>query len=304
MTDHPNDDDLLISPVDRPLGYVPNRVVSLVPSLTESLYDLDLGDRLIAVTDYCVRPANAVECSARVGGTKNPDIERIIELQPDLILLNDEENRRVDAEILHHAGIPIWVTRPRSISDALNLLWDIMAVFDHGVMSARVREIERAYDYQQASVQTITPVRVFVPVWRDPWITFTNQTYMHDVVRVCGGFNVFSDYETESPSENESMKSETYGTQGSQHYPRITAEDIINAHPELVLLPDEPYQFEQVDGDFFHQLDIPAARTGRIIMVDGSLLSWYGTRTGYALRDLPGIIMGEFQQDGNANDTL
>jgi hypothetical protein len=127
---------------------------------------------------------------------------------------------------------------------------------------------------------------------------------MHDVIRVCGGFNVFYDYEAGSPPENQNRKSEPYGTQRSQYYPRITTEDIINAQPELVLLPDEPYQFEHTDGDFFRQLDIPASRTGRIITVDGSLLSWFGTRTGYALRDLPGIIMGEIQQDGNANDSL
>lgn len=300
MTDHHSEDNLLISPVEKPLGYVPNRVVSLVPSLTESLYDLDLGARLVGVTDYCVRPANAVECSARVGGTKNPDIDRIIELEPDLVLLNDEENRRADAEALHHAGVPIWVTGPRSIFDALNLLWNIMAVFDHGVMSARVREIERAYDYQQASVQTVTPVRVFVPIWRDPWMTFTNNTYAHDVVRVCGGFNVFSDYNEAPPAKD--AASTSHSAKRSRHYPQITVEDIIAAQPELVLLPDEPYRFAQAERDFLHQLDIPASRTGRIISVDGSLLSWHGTRTGYALRDLPGIIMGEVQQNGNAND--
>src|SRR3990172_5142177 len=146
---------------ESPVEVVPQRVVSLVPSLTESLFDLDLGDRLIAVTDYCVRPANGVELLPKIGGTKNPDIERIVNLQPDLVLLNDEENLRADAERLQAAGIPTWVTGPRTIFDALNLLWAIMHVFDHTVMVPRVREIERAYDYSLAASLARTPVRAF-----------------------------------------------------------------------------------------------------------------------------------------------
>ncbi len=132
-------------------------------------------------------------------------------------------------------------------------------------------------------------------------MTFTDNTYAHDVVRVCGGFNVFSDY-NQAPQAEEDPASTSDSAKRSRHYPQITVEDIIAAQPELVLLPDEPFQFAQAERDFLRQLDIPASRTGRIISVDGSLLTWHGTRTGYALRDLPGIIMGEVQQNGNAND--
>ena len=136
----------------------PRRVVSLVPSLTESLFDLDLGDRLVALSDACTRPAERLGGLPRVGGTKTPDVARIIALRPDLVLLNDEESRREDAEALATAGIPLWVTGPRSVLEAVGLLWQIMDVFDHPLMIPRVREIERAYDYTLAAARASAPV--------------------------------------------------------------------------------------------------------------------------------------------------
>jgi ABC-type hemin transport system substrate-binding protein len=138
-------DDLYAPPA---LDFPPRRVVSLVPSLTESLFDLGLGDRLIAVTEYCTRPAAGVLSLPRVGGTKTPNVEHIIALQPDLVLMNDDENRLEDAQALQAAGIPLWITGPRTVQDALNLLWQIMEVFDDAAMTPRVREIERAYARQ------------------------------------------------------------------------------------------------------------------------------------------------------------
>jgi ABC-type Fe3+-hydroxamate transport system substrate-binding protein len=285
------------------LAHPPQQVVSLVPSLTEALFDLDLGDRVVAVTDYCIRPANRLHSILRVGGTKNPDVARIIALQPDLVLLNDEENRREDAAALYAAGISIWVTGPRTVFDTLNLLWDIMAVFDHGVMSLRVREIERAYDYNLAVSQAITPVRVFAPIWRDPWMTFNHATYAHDVVRICGGLNVFADRERQFPLEADlgqaaPLPDDDPRVAGrDRRYPRITLDEIVAAQPEVVLLPDEPYAFGAADVDEFRDLDIPAAHTGRIHIIDGSLLTWFGTRVAYALRDLPALVMGDTDSD-------
>ena len=120
------------------------------------------------------------------------DVARIIALRPDLVLLNDEESRREDAEALATAGIPLWVTGPRSVLEAVGLLWQIMDVFDHPLMIPRVREIERAYDYTLAAARASAPVPVFVPIWRDPWMTFSADTYAGDMLRVCGGANVFA----------------------------------------------------------------------------------------------------------------
>lgn len=267
---------------ESPVDYVPRRVVSLVPSLTESLFHLDLGDRLVAVTDYCVHPAEGVKLLLRVGGTKDPDIQRIIDLGPDLVLMNDEENRLEDAEALQAAGIPYWATGPRTVFDALNLLWNIMYVFDHAVMVPRVREIERAYDYTLAAARGTTPVRVFVAIWRDPWRTINADTYIHDVLRVCGGENIFA------------------GQQA--RYPEIALEQVVAAQPEVVLLPDDPFAFGEADAETIGTLDIPAAQQGLVHLVDGSLLSWHGTRLAYALRDLPALLMRGSGEDEDISD--
>lgn len=258
--------------LESPVDYVPRRVVSLVPSLTESLFDLDLGDRLVAVTDYCVRPAEGVAGLPKIGGTKTPAVDRIMALQPDLVLMNDEENRLEDAQALRAADIQVWATGPRTIFDALNLLWNLMDVFDHAVMVPRVREIERAYDYTVAASAVHQPVRVFAPIWRDPWMAFNAATYAHDVLRVCGGANVFAGHD--------------------RRYPTVTLDDIAAAQPEIILLPDEPFAFSQADVTLLQALDVPAARNRQIYLCDGSLMTWHGTRAGYALQELPPLLMG------------
>ncbi len=259
-----------------PVDYVPRRVVSLVPSLTESLFDLNLGDRLIAVTNYCVRPTEKVKFLQKVGGTKTPDIEHIISLQPDLVLLNDRENRSEDADALRAAGLSLWISGPRTVFDTLNLLWDIMNVFDHAVMIPRIREIERAYDYASAAAQMSESVRVFVPFSRDPWATFDAATYANDVLRVCGGQNVFADR----------VRDSSCLAGREEHVLCVTAEDVVSAQPDVVLLPDEA----ETSADEIMTLDIPAAHRGRIYPIDGSLLTWSGTRVAYALRDLPPLL--------------
>lgn len=297
MNDHTGDQ--YHARMESPVNTVPRRVVSLVPSLTESLFDLDLGDRLIAITDYCVHPANRVESLVRVGGTKNPDTDRIIAMQPDLVLMNDEENRRADAEALQAADITLWVTGPRTVFDVLNLLWNIMDVFDHPTMVPRVREIERAYDYTLGASRTQNPVRVFAPIWRDPWMTFNKDTYPHDVLRVCGAANVFADRERRFPLEADLGQTRAWADDDpriagrDRRYPRITLDEVVEAQPDVILLPDEPYAFTEADADALRALDVPAARTQRIHTVDGSLLTWHGTRVAYALRDLPALLMKE-----------
>ncbi len=260
------------TPLEEPLPFPPQRVVSLVPSLTESLFDLDLGDRLIAVTEYCTRPAERVAALPKVGGPKSPDVTRIVALAPHLVLMGEDENRLEDAQALAEAGLRLWVARPRSVQDALNLLWAMMEVFEHPRMIPRVREIERARDYTFAAAEALPQrTRVFVPLWREPWMTFNRHTYAHDVLHTCGGANVFADH--------------------PERYPKIALEDVVAAQPEVVLLPSEPCGFTETDAATFRALEIPAAKNDRVHLVEGSLLSWYGTRLAYALRDLPPLLM-------------
>ena len=143
------------------------------------------------------------------------------------------------------------------------------------VMIPRVREIERAYDYTLGAARAQTPMRVFAPIWHDPWMTFNADTYAHDVLRVCGGENVFAGEDT--------------------RYPKITLEQIVAAQPEVILLPDEPFAFSEPDVDLFRTLDVPASRSGHIYLMDGSLITWHGTRVVYALRDLPALFLEEVE---------
>ncbi|NUM45745.1 MAG: ABC transporter substrate-binding protein [Anaerolineales bacterium] len=275
-----------------PFDFVPYRVVSLVPSMTESLFDLGIGERLVAVTDYCTRPAEKVAPLPKVGGTKNPNLEKIIDLRPDLVIMNREENRREDQKALESAGVKTWVTHPRTVFDALNLLWDIMDIFEAPQFSGRVREIERAYDYTEGAMRAQRLVSVFVPIWKDPWMTMNKDTYIHDLLSVCGGQNIFAERERLFPLKADLGQAEPEEPPQDKdtRYPRITLEEVVEKQPEVVLLPDEPYLFTEAHAKIFYALDIPAAKRGHIYTVDGSLLSWHGTRVAYALQELPPIF--------------
>jgi ABC-type Fe3+-hydroxamate transport system substrate-binding protein len=304
MTETPDHPTTYGYRMEKPVDTVPRRVVSLVPSVTESLFDLNLGSRVIGVTDYCTRPADGVRRLPRVGGTKNPDIEAIVALRPDLVIMNREENRKADAEALQAAGVPIWVTHPNTVREALDLLWAIMDVFEEPSMVPRVRLIEVTYEWTLGVTVGLAPRRVFVPIWRDPWMTFNRDTYMHDLLRVCGAENVFADRDRRHPLAAEYNKVEALPIDDPRladrdvRYPRITLDEAVAAQPEIVLLPDEPYAFTQADADDMARLDIPAARNHQIHQVDGSLLTWHGTRIAYALRDLPPLL-GTIHQQPN-----
>ncbi len=256
-------------------GSPPRRVVSLVPSITESLFDLDLGSRVIGITDYCRHPADRLAALPRLGGTKNPDIERILALEPDLVMLNREENRLEDAQALRAAGIPVWATHPTTVQAAINLLWDIMEVFDHPVMVERVRWIERQMDWTLSASANVPPVRVFVPIWYNPWMTAGGATFLHDVLRVCGGLNVFADREIP--------------------YPVITLTEIEASQPDIVLLPDEPFRFQPEQAAELAHLHMPAAQSKRIHHCDGTYLTWHGTRVARAFSEIAPLLVLDYR---------
>ncbi|MBZ0283596.1 MAG: helical backbone metal receptor [Anaerolineae bacterium] len=293
------DDKTYVFDMDVPVSSPPHRVISLVPSVTESLFDLSLDDRLIAVTDYCVYPAEGVARLPRIGGTKNPDVARIIEMKPDLVIANQEENRKEDVQALQSAGIAVWVTFPRTVGDCFNLLWNIMHVFDHPEMVPRVRLIEQTYDWVwRISEKRVEDqvCRVFVPIWLDPLMTFNADTYAHDLLRVCGAVNVFGDRDRKYPLKADLGNGEAYPVDDAQvagrdtRYPRVTMEEVEAAQPNMILLPSEPFEFTDSHITLFAGLNVPAARSGNIKLVDGSLLTWHGTRIAYALNTLPGLL--------------
>ena len=273
---------------DIPIDAPASRIVSLVPSLTESLFDINLGDRIVGITDYCTRPADKLVSLARVGGTKDADVEQILALEPDLVFASKEENSKETVEALQAAGIPVWVTVIKTVPDVFNVLWDIMNTFEETTMVPRIRLIEYTYDWVKGSVKAKggPPCRVFVPIWDDPLMTFTADTFTHDLLTICGGQNVFADYSSEADSAQGDAVLSKPGTR----YPCVTMDDVVAAQPDVILLPSEPYRFTEADVPRFAALDVPAAHNNQIHLVDGSLLTWPGTRVVYALAELPPLL--------------
>lgn len=277
-----------------PTDFSPERVISLVPSVTESLFDLNLGPRLVGITDYCTKPSEGVQTLPRVGGTKNPNLDQIIALRPDLVIMNDEENRLEDAVALQTAGIHVWSTGPRTVAEAINLLWEIMDVFDEPTMVPRIRHIEQVMDFVLLASKNAPTVRTFVPIWRDPWMTINQETYVHDLMAILGLSNVFGERERRYPLQADLGQAEPHPPEKIEgrdtRYPRVSLDEVVAQQPELIFLPTEPYLFEDEDAAIFYELDIPAAHYGTIYRIDGSLLMWHGTRLAYALNELPPIV--------------
>lgn len=260
--------DPMFAPPELPAP--PQRVVSLVPSVTESLFDLNLGQRLVGRTTFCTRPADRIQSIPTIGGTKTLNVQQIVDLAPDLVIANKEENRREDVEALSEAGLTVWVTHPVTVDDVFALLWDLMNTFDETSMVPRVRLIEYQYDWVRGlTAEDQSLPSVFVPIWHKPLMTIGGDTYMHHLLALCGAQNIFGDL---------------------QRYPEVTFEDVVEAQPDIILLPDEPFAFTEAHLPEFQKLDVPAAAQDRIHLVDGSLLTWHGTRIAYALEALPQLL--------------
>jgi ABC-type Fe3+-hydroxamate transport system substrate-binding protein len=255
-----------------------SRIVSLVPSLSESLEVLGLGDRLVGVTEYCVHPQGAFGGLPKLGGTKDADVRAIIELEPDLVIANHEENTARSVRELAKAGIDVWVTYPRTVREGAHLLRDLAGLGAAEALVERwVFPVERAVEVamlRRAEGSTGRP-KVFCPIWRDPWMTIGRETYIHDMIELCGGENLFA----------------ALGTQDAdRRYPIVDLEDVVRAQPDVILLPDEPYAFDEADRKRMSAIDCPAARDARIHLIDGTLVSWYGPRIAEAIRVLARIF--------------
>ena len=253
----------------------PRRIVSLIPSITELLFDLGLGDAVAGCTAYCTQPPDGVAGKPRVGGQKNPKLELIRELGADLVVANIEENLREHVETLRGWGIPVYVTYPRTIADGIRMIRDLGAVTGTEERATALADpLDRRYAELRARLAERPPQRVFCPIWRNPYMTINRDTYVHDMLSVCGGENVFGG----KPAR----------------YPEVTLEEVAAARPEVILLPDEPYRFRRAHlADFVPYTDIPAGRAARVHLVDGKLLTWYGPRIGEALATLPGLLANQ-----------
>lgn len=253
---------------------LPERIVSLVPSLTEALFSLGLGDRLVGVTDWCVHPRAGVAALPKVGGTKNPDLDAIRALSPDLVIANQEENTRSDVAKLLAANVPVWVTYPRTVDQGVALLRELAEL---GGAHAALAEVVVPVESRVARARVerpLRPTRVFCPIWKAPWMAVGADTFIHDLLVLCGGENVFAQRE-------------------GRRYPIVSEAEIVAAAPECVLLPDEPYAFGPLDAREIAGWEIPAAQSGRIHLIDGSLVSWYGPRIGPAVDALHSLLVSK-----------
>jgi ABC-type hemin transport system substrate-binding protein len=237
------------------------RVVSLVPSLTELVISLGAGYTLVGRTRFCTEPAGRVEAVAVVGGTKNPRLDRIHALRPDLVLANKEENRREDVEALRAAGLDVLLTDPNDAPGAIDMIEQIGRRLGTGdATQALIDEIQAAL-----AEPVLQPApRVFAAVWWNPLMGLGRDSYGHDFLERAGAVNVLA---------------------SRPRYPEVTLQEVAALHPDLVLLPDEPYPFKES-----HIAEFAGIAPARVI--DGKLLWWYGPRIPAALRELRSLLAG------------
>lgn len=288
------------SEVEIRISRPPKRVVSLVPSLTESLFDLGLGEFVVGITDFCVHPADGVKSLTRIGGPKNPDLQKILSLNPDLVLANQEENSRKIVENLKERGIPVLVTFPQSVRQALDVLLLIARIFSRQTAFLRIKTLEITYSWLQSRIDENEPMCYFCPIWMGKiqdgtrwWMTFNQHTYVHDLLRILGGKNIFAERERRYPLMADLGLSDPIDSAGlDTRYPRVVLEEIRQLDPEIILLPSEPYPFEESHYSAFNDLfkGTRAVSKGRIVMLDGSLITWHGTRMGKAFQQLPNLF--------------
>lgn len=242
----------------------PQRIVSLVPSLTELVAWLGLATRLAGRTRFCVEPPSLAGSVPALGGTKNPDIARIVALSPELVLANREENRREDVEALVAAGLEVLLTDPNSVDEAVAMVRDLGRRLGE---PARAESLARDTESALARVPPGAAVPVYVAVWHNPMMGLGSQTYGHSLVQACGGRNVLA---------------------SEERYPEVTFDRLRDLAPRLILLPDEPFPFDESHAAYYG-----AVAPARV--VDGKLLWWYGPRMPAAIRAL-GAIFEEFRQ--------
>ena len=278
----------------------PKRVISLVPSLTESLFDLGFGSSVIAVTDYCIHPREKLSGLPRIGGPKNPRIQDILDLKPDLVLANVEENSRPDIEALQQARVGVWLTFPKTVREALDILWILVGIYQSTTAAIRLETLELTLDWVITSAKENIPLRYFCPIWTGEtqgeklwWMTFNRDTYCDNLLEIIGGENIFADRQRSYPlSADLGLAKPKPNSNRDTRYPRVTLAEILSLAPEVMLLPSEPWEFSESDKENILRLlaDTPAVSNGRVHLVDGSLISWHGTRLAHALRELPSLF--------------
>lgn len=234
------------------------KIVSLVPSLTELLFDLGLSEHIVGRTRFCIHPKESIDSVPIVGGTKNPNLDKIRTIDPDLIIANKEENREEDIRQLQDEGYKVMVTEVGTIEEALFVIHDIG--WTCGVQD-KAKNLIQSIQKEIAKTTSFPKKSAAYLIWRDPWMSVGCDTYIHSVLEHYQLQNIFSD---------------------KTRYPKTTLHEISLKKPDLILLSSEPYPFKEK-----HIKEVGEACSGSdILLVNGEWFSWYGSRMLSSFRHL------------------
>jgi ABC-type Fe3+-hydroxamate transport system substrate-binding protein len=254
------------------------------------LFDLGVGDAVVGITDFCIYPEAELKNLPRIGGTKNPRVADIVALQPDLVFANQEENTPAAVKALRAAGIEVVVAFPRTVEQAVADLRQIAVRFASAEAARKVEDL--AAQVAAARAQQPEPLPVFVPIWYDAggawWMTINADTFTHDLLALCGFSNVFAGRERRYPLAADLGQGAERAAEGRDlRYPRVTEAEILAFAPQAALLPSEPYAFGEPERERLAALlRLPAAR---VHLIDGSLVTWPGTRMARAIEQLSAL---------------
>lgn len=245
------------------------RIVSLCPSLTELVFDLGCGDELVGITEWCVHPAARVGAIEKVGGTKNPRVERVVALAPEIVLMNEEENRVEDARALEAAGVRVHSSFPKDTAGTAGMVRSIGAALGRASAAEEIAlDIERRAERVRRTAAGWREVTWAYLIWPKPWMSVNRDTFVDALLALAGGRNVFGDR--------------------AERYPEVTLEELARLAPERVFLCTEPFSFKAEHADELAQATGLARE--RFVIADGEYLSWHGSRTPDGIDYAEGLI--------------
>jgi ABC-type Fe3+-hydroxamate transport system substrate-binding protein len=259
---------MFISSISSPI-FPPKRIVSLVPSITELLHYIDLEEKTVGITKFCVHPQAWFKSKTRIGGTKNINIEKIISLQPDLILCNKEENVQAQIETLA-LTLPIYMCDIKNYEDALQTIKEIgILTCKESVSNNLINNINDAFEQIKTSTSFTKKIKTAYLIWKEPYMTVGGDTFISAMMEKAGLQNIYN---------------------ADNRYPTKIISDMQDDNPQLILLSSEPYPFKEKHIVEMQQY-FPNAT---ILLADGEMFSWYGSRMLYAAKYFKNMI-AQFQ---------
>ena len=249
---------MIINPQNISSSRIYSRIISLVPSQTELLFDLGLDEEVKAITKFCIHPIDWYKNKIRIGGTKSLKIDIIKKINPDLIIANKEENVKEQVEELAKT-FNVFVTDINNLHDALEMIKNIGTLTAKTVKAAAIaNKIQKGFNTLSEAILTKRKIKASYLIWKNPYMAVGGNTFINDMMQYCGLENIFTDVE---------------------RYPEISLQDLKSSKPEeqqceLVLLSSEPYPFKEKHLSEIKS-ELPLIK---IILVDGEMFSWYGSR--------------------------